>query len=546
MAQAKKPKKAPPRSSKKVNRKSPVNKGFFKNRTMLWFGLAFAVIGAIMLIRTFAASVYVEYFGIISATNPSAQYSLSTGTGKMTIVFQNNTADLVLNVTNSSGAKVGSVKAKAKPGATLDLNVTSGKYTLAIATPSDLSSSRGYKMKITYPEAGLTAPSVVISKPLNTETVGGTVTFLASAKDDKGVSRVDFYANDKLLKSDDTVNYSVPWDTTTTTNGSVVIKAIAYDTDGLSSEASGTVTVKNTTTAAQRFPGDPNPKVNKKAYWGASIESNGDPVSRFENATGTSLAIRRTFWQWDNATNLNSNMYKTIANDLANNRLPFVSVKGEAWKDMGSGKYDAEIDKILKQLDSYGKPIWLVFNHEPEGGCKPNCAGPNGEDDISGAPGWRSMQIRIRQRMTAVGTKNVAFMPILMTFTWKDASGRNPSDWWVDGIWDAYCVDHYNDTTSGSSLNANWTTFTNWVEAKNIPYCIGEWGNRGTDATTANEMQAFWDWSFDNKKDLVAYSYFDSSQNSDTGAWTLTGEPFTKFKSILKSDSRVQRINDLK
>ncbi|MCW1908638.1 MAG: Ig-like domain-containing protein [Candidatus Saccharibacteria bacterium] len=545
MATAKKATKAPVRSNRKRS-KNKLSRGFFKNKSMVWFGLAFASIGAIMLIRSFAASIYVEYFGVINSTNQSAEYTLSTGTGTMSIVAQNNTGDLLLTVSNSSGSTVGSIMAKPKPGATLNLKVNAGTYKLKLTTKADLSTSKGYKLKITYPEAGLVAPSVVISKPLNSESVSGTVTFLASAKDDKAVSRVDFYANDTLLKSDDTSNYSVPWDTTAFANGTVVIKAKAFDSDGLSSEASGTVTVKNTTTATQRFPGDPNPKVSKKAYWGASIESNGDPVSRFENATGTSLAIRRTFWQWDNATNLNSNMYKTIVNDLANNRLPFISVKGEAWKDMGSGKYDAEIDKMLKQLDSYGKPIWLVFNHEPEGGCKPNCAGPNGEDDVSGAPGWRSMQIRIRQRMTAVGTKNVAFMPILMSYTWKDASGRNPSDWWVDGIWDAYCVDHYNDTTNGSALNANWTTFTNWVEAKNIPYCIGEWGNRGTDATTANEMQAFWDWSFDNKKDLVAYSYFDSSQNSDTGAWTLTGEPFTKFKSILKSDTRVQRINDLK
>jgi hypothetical protein len=546
MASSKKPQRSPNRSAKKRSN-TKLSRGFFKNKSMVWFGLAFAAIGAIMLIRSFAASVYVEYYGIINAKNNTAKYSLTTGAGKMTIVFQNNTADLQLNVTNSSGTSVGSITAKTRPGATLNLTVVPGKYDLNISTKADLSSSKGYKLKITYPEANLSAPSVVIGKPLNSESVSGTVTFMVDANDDEGIERVDFYANDKLLKSDDTKNYSVPWDTTAFANGQVTIKAIAYDISGNSSDASGVVNVNNTTTAAQRFPGDPNPKVNKKAYWGASIEANADPVARHEKATGKSLSVRRTFWQWKDATDTGSKMYQFISDDLANNRLPFVSTKTPSWADVGSGKYDAQIDIMLKKLDSYGKPIWFVANHEPEGGgCKPNCPGPNGEDDASGPAGWRAMQIRIRQRMTALGTKNVAFMPVVMTYTWEKASKRTPDEWWVDGIWDAYCVDHYEQAEGSNMLNSTWSTFLTWVEKRNIPYCIGEWGNTGTNATAGQEMRDFWDWNFSKNKDMVAYSYFDSNQNSSQGGWELKGEPLKVFQDILKNDSKVQRINDLK
>lgn len=294
------------------------------------------------------------------------------------------------------------------------------------------------------------------------------------------------------------------------------------------------------TSKVRRFPGDPNPKLYGKAYWGSSIGGNGSP-SRHEDPTGVSLSIRRTFWQWSNADNPpNDSLFTTVKNDLAANRLPFVSIKTPGWKAVADGNYDSVLDAMLRQLDSYGKPVWLSVHHEPEGG-----GGDNFPDDPGGAYEWRRMQSKIRARMNAVGTKNVAFMPILMSYTWNIASGRNPADWWVPGIWDAYCVDHYRDNISGNMFTAQWTPFVSWVEAKGLPFCVGEWGNRGTDAQAATEMQQFWDWTFTNKKDMIGYAYFDSGLNSPSGSWELTGEPLIKFRSILKSDIRVQRVNSL-
>ncbi len=137
-------------------------------------------------------------------------------------------------------------------------------------------------------------------------------------------------------------------------------------------------------------------------------------------------------------------------------------------------------------------------------------------------------------------------MPVLMSYTWNPASGRTPNDWWVAGIWDAYIVDHYNDTADGSGdmFKAPWTNFVAWAESRNMPFGTAEWGNRGTDAQAAQEMQDFWDWGFRNNKDVVAHSYFDSGLNAPTGSWELVGEPLNKFRSILGTDPRVKRIND--
>ncbi|MGI9027480.1 MAG: hypothetical protein ACR2FM_01390 [Candidatus Saccharimonadales bacterium] len=294
-------------------------------------------------------------------------------------------------------------------------------------------------------------------------------------------------------------------------------------------------------TAKSRFPGDPNPKVNKKAYWGSSIGGNGDPVPRHEQPTGTSLSIRRTFFQWSNVTNLTSSLYNTVKDDHANNRLPFISFKTPGWKAMGDGTYNKEIDAMLRQLDSYGKPVWLVAHHEPEGG---GTFG-NSPDDPGGPAEWRRMQIKIRQRINAVGTKNIAFMPVVMTYTWNPASNRTPNDWWVDGIWDAYCVDHYRHSIEGNMIDKAWLDFVSWIESRGLPYCLGEWGNRGTDAQAAQEVRDYWEWGFNNKKDFIGYAYFDSGLNSPSGSWELTGEQLKTFQDILKNDTRVQRINDL-
>ena len=292
----------------------------------------------------------------------------------------------------------------------------------------------------------------------------------------------------------------------------------------------------------QRFPGDPNPRITKKAYWGAAIDANGDPVARHELTTGKSLSIRRTYWQWDDHASLTTGkLYQTVKADLAANRLPLISTKTPPWVEVAYGLHDARIDQLLKELNSYGKPVWLVFAHEPE-----NDAASN----FGGAASWRAMQQRIRQRMTALGTKNIALMPNLMSYTWEAISGRNPEDWWVPGVWNAYTVDIYHNNTSGhmqsGSSGTQWANFTKWVEGKYLPYGISEWGNRGSDMAAAWEMQAFWDWSFSNNKDMIAYTYFDSGLNSPSGSWRLSGEPLNIFRNILKNDTRVMRINELR
>lgn len=533
-------------ATRKRSSKSIVNKPRFSKRSLMIFGLAFAVIGAYLLFRIFAATQRVDYFGTLTQSKQSVTYKVTTGKGTMNVAFSNNTADVTLTIRNTANNQVvGTLKSKGKKDVKLDVPVTANTYSFTLSTLAKFSSKKGYHITIVYPTKDISAPTALIQSPFNNTTIKGIVNYTAVAQDDTSITKVEFYVDGALLETDTTPTYGIKWDTTKVADGPHELAVKSYDATGNVGQASGSVEVDNSVTPppntqGSRFPGDPNPKVTGKAYWGAGITGNGSP-SRHETPTGKSLSIRRTFYQWKDATNTSSGMYNTINDDLKNNRLPFVSTKTPSWKAMGNGTYDKEIDVMLKKLDSYGKPIWLAVFHEPEGG-----AGSNVPNDPDGAPAWRAMQTRIRQRMTALGTKNIAFMPVIMSYTWNPASGRNPEDWWVPGIWDAYIVDHYRDNVSGDMFTPQWTTFVKWAEAKNMPYGIAEWANRGTDTTAANEMQAFWDWSFANKKDMIAYTYFDSGLNAPTGSWELKGEQLKKFQSILKNDTRVMRINDLK
>lgn len=65
----------------------------------------------------------------------------------------------------------------------------------------------------------------------------------ASAADDRGIQRVNFLVDGGLMASDTTFPYEFVWDTTSTSPGTHVIAAIAYDTIWLSATAAVTVVV---------------------------------------------------------------------------------------------------------------------------------------------------------------------------------------------------------------------------------------------------------------------------------------------------------------
>jgi len=93
-----------------------------------------------------------------------------------------------------------------------------------------------------------TSPTVSISSPTGGATLSGITTVTANASDNVAVASVQFQLDGANVGAlDTTAPYSVSWDTTTATNGSHTLSAIAKDAAGNSAtSAAVAVTVSNT------------------------------------------------------------------------------------------------------------------------------------------------------------------------------------------------------------------------------------------------------------------------------------------------------------
>jgi hypothetical protein len=92
-----------------------------------------------------------------------------------------------------------------------------------------------------------TPPTVSLTAPAAGATLSGTVTLTATASDNVGVTRVDFYVGSSLLGSDTTSPYQFAWNTTSRANGAATLQSRAYDAAGNATTSSTVnVTVSNT------------------------------------------------------------------------------------------------------------------------------------------------------------------------------------------------------------------------------------------------------------------------------------------------------------
>ncbi len=90
-----------------------------------------------------------------------------------------------------------------------------------------------------------TPPTVTLANPGST--LSGTISLSATASDNVGVTKVEFYVDGTLLTSDTTSPYTASWNTTNVSNGSHTLQAKAYDAAGnVGTSASVSVTVLNT------------------------------------------------------------------------------------------------------------------------------------------------------------------------------------------------------------------------------------------------------------------------------------------------------------
>jgi len=94
-------------------------------------------------------------------------------------------------------------------------------------------------------------PNVELVSPESGDVVSGTIDITASATDDSGIARVEFYHDTIFIASTATNSYAVSWATSEVSDKTCTLKAVAYDTQGLSNSDAILVTVDNTNPEAQ-------------------------------------------------------------------------------------------------------------------------------------------------------------------------------------------------------------------------------------------------------------------------------------------------------
>jgi len=139
------------------------------------------------------------------------------------------------------------------------------------------------------PAGDTTPPQVSISSPANNSTVSGTVNIQATATDNIGVTKVEFYVDNSLQSADTASPYAYSWDTTKATNASHALKVIAYDAKNNSKQAQINATVNNATLPP------PPPPPDSSEFTVSSISASGSNASHPASAAVDKNTS--TYWQ---------------------------------------------------------------------------------------------------------------------------------------------------------------------------------------------------------------------------------------------------------
>jgi glutamine amidotransferase PdxT len=208
------------------------------------------------------------------------------------------------------------------------VTLTSGPQVLRLV--SDVEYVNVDALRITA-TADTSAPAVAISGPANGSSVSGTVQVTATASDNTGVAGVRFLLDGAALGTEDVVApFSVSWNTTTTSNGTHTLTAVARDAAGNSAtSAPVAVTVSNTVpdttqpTVTVTAPSS-GASVNATIQITASASDNIGVTSVRFFVDGTQVGVSDTAApyavSWDTTTTTNgAHTLTAVARDAAGN-----------------------------------------------------------------------------------------------------------------------------------------------------------------------------------------------------------------------------------
>jgi beta-lactamase superfamily II metal-dependent hydrolase len=256
--------------------------------------------------------------------------SSSCVTAPPTLVLQTEEGNPVGSLASHAGYCVGNIKIT-----TDGLNLFTVSADGAVHQgPVELTAAalpRSFTLDSAPPAPDTTAPTTSITSPASGSTVSGTVSVTASASDNVGVTRVEFYLDGVLQSTDTTAPFAWSWNTTTATNAGHTLSSKAYDAAAnVGSSADVPVTVNNAgDTTPPTAPGSlaASPAKRKISLsWTASTDDvgvTGYQIWRASSAAGPFTQIATTTGTTYTNTGLTSGTtfwYYVTAGDAAGNR----------------------------------------------------------------------------------------------------------------------------------------------------------------------------------------------------------------------------------
>ncbi|HVT02207.1 MAG TPA: Ig-like domain-containing protein [Thermoanaerobaculia bacterium] len=254
--------------------------------------------------------------------------SSSCVTAPPTTVLQTEEGSPSGSLTSFSGYCVGNIKVT-----TDGLNIFTVSADGAVHQgPNELVGSglpRSFTIDDSVQPPDTTAPTTSITSPAAGATLSGSTTVTASASDNVGVTRVEFYLDATLTSTDTAAPYSWTWDTTATVNGAHSLTSKAYDAAANNStSAAVSVTVSNAPADTQApttaiISPAANATVSGTTTVSASASDN-IGVTKVEiyldGALKTTITAAPYDWSWNTTTASNGTHSLTSkAYDAANN-----------------------------------------------------------------------------------------------------------------------------------------------------------------------------------------------------------------------------------
>ncbi|HSP79404.1 MAG TPA: PHB depolymerase family esterase, partial [Myxococcaceae bacterium] len=337
---------------------------------------------------------------------------------------------------------------------------TNGTHAL-VAKAYDAAGNVGTSSPVSVTVSGgisdTTPPTVSLTFPTAGATVSGAIDLAATASDDIGVSKVEFYIDGALVglgvPSQQAGPYLYNWNTTSYTTGSHTVRARAYDAAGNSASSSSvTVTVDQAAASfTERFSsGGPDNAGWNLSQWSLSGDDQGGitgsqsihgaAAAAFNTVTKTAsvsvkpgASARLTYWRKVDlygANTLATTAFRVVVNAGTDHVVDEVKKSGYGSLKESTWTRSAEVD-----LSAYAnKTVTLKFiAMAPDTGSNLSSAKAWVDGITVGPPGESADTTEPTVNLTAPTSGSTVSGTVDLTASASDAGGVSKVEFYVDG-----------------------------------------------------------------------------------------------------------------